>query len=385
MLRDGPGMTSAAAMKDGDLFGGDDDRSSAGEEEWGGDDWQADVSTVLAAAGGQAEAASAPAPTTELARQESAEAGRALFVRAVSEEEDSESKGEGAAGGAAGGLSAGPRKTAPVDERVLLRGIYEALGGPEHWSRKWDLDQPVNTLHGVTCDERGRVVKIDLPRNGVRGDLSEVQWPVALQELDLAHCQRIKGDLSKVQWPAGLQRLDLRLTTVSGDLSQVKWPASLKTLNLSGNMFHTMQITGDLSKVQWPAALQSLNLMGCKKVQSDLSKVQWPAGLQRLDLRLTTVSGDLSKVQWPAALKKLDLSYCKQIAAQGHEISSIIPATTTSDQHKHHELWHHYKNSHELQQRLGNDLELHVHTNRSVYTEGAATNRLGRYRAYFAV
>lgn len=64
---------------------------------------------------------------------------------------------------------------------------------------------------------------------------------------------------------------------------------------------------------------------------------------------------------------------------------SSIPATTTSDQHKHHELWHHYKNSHELQQRLGNDLELHVHTNRSVYTEGAATNRLGRYRAYFAV
>jgi hypothetical protein len=153
----------------GDLFGGDDDGSSAGEEEWGGDDWQADVSTGLAAAGGQAEAASAPAPTTELARQESAEAGRALFVRAVSGEEDSESKGEGAAGGAAGRSSAGPRKTAPVDERVLLRGIYEALGGPEHWRKKWDLDQPVNTLHGVTCDERGRVVKIDLSRGDFRG------------------------------------------------------------------------------------------------------------------------------------------------------------------------------------------------------------------------
>ena len=48
-------MSSAAAIpKDGgDLFGGDDDGSSAGEDEWGGDDWQADVSTVLAAAGGR--------------------------------------------------------------------------------------------------------------------------------------------------------------------------------------------------------------------------------------------------------------------------------------------------------------------------------------------
>ena len=172
-------------VKDGDIFGGDDDGSSAGEEEWAGDDWQADCFPVLAAGGGQAEAEASAAkggppppppraPTTPvLARQESAEAGRALFVRAVSGEEESESKGEGAVGAAAGsGSAAAPRKTAPVDERVLLRGIYEALGGPKHWYTKWDLDQPVNTLHGVTCDERGRVVKIDLSRNGLRGACS---------------------------------------------------------------------------------------------------------------------------------------------------------------------------------------------------------------------
>ena len=54
----------------------------------------------------------------------------------------------------------------------MLRGIYEALGGPEHWRMKWDLDQPVNTLHGVTCDKRGRVVEIDLANNGLRGACS---------------------------------------------------------------------------------------------------------------------------------------------------------------------------------------------------------------------
>ena len=99
------------------------------------------------------------------------EAGRALFVRAVSGQEESESKGEGMVG-AAGGSSAGPRKTAPVDDRELLRGIYEALGGPEHWGTKWDLDQPINTLYGVTCDERGRVVKINLSENDLEGVFS---------------------------------------------------------------------------------------------------------------------------------------------------------------------------------------------------------------------
>ena len=178
-------------------------------------------------------------------------------MRAVSGDEESESKGEGAAGAAAGGSSAGPRKTAPVDDRELLRGIYEALGGPEHWRTKWDLDQPINTLHGVTCDgEQGPVIYIDLSLNG------------------------LEGDLSKVQWPDGLQRLHLYGTNVSGDLSKVLWPAALKELDLQ-----CQQITGDLSKVQWPAALEYLNLSNCEKIEGDLSKVQWPAALETLDLK----------------------------------------------------------------------------------------------------
>eukprot|EP00947_MAST-08B_sp_MAST-8B-sp1_P000886 g886.t1 len=222
-------------MNDGDIFGGDDGSSSAGEEGWSGKDLQAEASTVLAAAGGQVQEAQAaeakgglpspaPAPTTPLARQESAEAGRALVVCAVSGDEESESKGEGAAGAAAGGSWAGPRKTAPVDDRVRLRGIYEALGGPEHWHRKWDLDRPINTLHRVTCDERGRVVKIDLSENGLRGDLSKVRFPASLQTLNLS---------------GGY----LRPMSITGDLSEVQFPASLQTLNLSCAYADAMNIT----------------------------------------------------------------------------------------------------------------------------------------------
>eukprot|EP00947_MAST-08B_sp_MAST-8B-sp1_P001628 g1628.t1 len=185
---------------------------------------------------------------------------------------------------AGAGAGAAPRKTAPAHQGEALLSFYHALGGPPAWaSLEQDLNMPLGALPGVTCDEYGRVVEINLgtnpnpslPNGGFGnpiytlkgGDISEVQWPPHLQKLDLFDQNGITGDLSKVQWPAGLQNLDLRWTGVSGDLSEVQFPASLQTLNLSGGLGVNMNITGDLSKVQWPAALQELNLMYCEKIE----------------------------------------------------------------------------------------------------------------------
>eukprot|EP00947_MAST-08B_sp_MAST-8B-sp1_P006075 g6075.t1 len=116
------------------------------------------------------------------------------------------------------------------------------------------------------------------------GDLSKVQWPAAIQHLNLqecrkieglqmlnlSYCEKVEGDLSKVQWPDGLQKLQLDNTNVSGDLSKVQWPAGLQDL--------------DLSRTKVSASLQQLSLSGCREVTGDLSKVQWPASLQDLNL-----------------------------------------------------------------------------------------------------
>ena len=48
------------------------------------------------------------------------------------------------------------------------------------------------------------------------------------------------------------------LTSLAGDLSKVQWPAALQTLDLSGGYGKAMKIAGDLSKVQWPDGLQTL-------------------------------------------------------------------------------------------------------------------------------
>eukprot|EP00947_MAST-08B_sp_MAST-8B-sp1_P005558 g5558.t1 len=249
---------------------------------------------------------------------------------------------------------------------VLALHLVDRLGlgaseyAPAYWAeRGWE---------GVTVDGNGEVVKLKLANRGANGDLNKVQWPAALQNLDVQQCYGIKGDLSKVQWPATLQSLDLkgckkvegdlskvqwpealaklRLgdTKVAGDLSKVQWPASLQKLDLSYcgqitdlskvqewpaalqslDLQYCNRITGDLSKVQWPAALQNLNLeqrqnlnlQECNGIEGDLSKVQWPAALQTLSLESCySIEGDLSKVQWPAALQNLNLMGCEKVQA----------------------------------------------------------------------
>eukprot|EP00947_MAST-08B_sp_MAST-8B-sp1_P003066 g3066.t1 len=164
----------------------------------------------------------------------------------------------------------------------------------------------------------------------IEGDLSKVQWPAELQSLDLHSCKKVEVDLSKVQWPEGLQTLVLGKINISGDLSEIQWPAALQTLNLSGDPFgDLMKMTGDLSKVQWPEGLTELEL-GATQVSGDLSEVQWPAALQTLGLSGSysnpmKMTGDLSKVQWPAALQELNLQYCQKIG--GDLLKVQWPAT----------------------------------------------------------
>ena len=270
------------------------------------------------------------------AADQGATAITAVATRGDPREDEGESK-DGATASHESAPGSGPRKTAPMtNPRDELSTIYDALGG-ERWAEqeRWNLDGPLCDCKGVTLDERGQVVRIDLKRcygvkgdiskaywpasllslslgpitGPITGDLSKVQWPAALQKLDLGSCCGIKGDLSRVQWPAALRELDLQYCyRVEGDLSKIQWPAWLQTLKLQYT-----KVSGDLSKVQWPAALDKLNLDYCKQVSGDLSRVQWPEGLTELWLGDTEISGDLSEAKWPASLQKLDLSRCGRI------------------------------------------------------------------------
>ena len=62
--------------------------------------------------------------------------------------------------------------TAAADHAALL-SFYHSTGGPD-WkkSKGWSQDTlPSNRWHGVEVDARGRVVAIELPQNGLVGEL----------------------------------------------------------------------------------------------------------------------------------------------------------------------------------------------------------------------
>ena len=104
------------------------------------------------------------------------------------------------------------------------------------------------------------------PLLSLSGDLSKVQWPAALQSLNLQWCGGIEGtfQLRLVSFvrPTNtiehlscgpsrkadiLTRFLIVCFCLVGDLGKIQWPASLQHLDLSGDYDKEINITGKLS------------------------------------------------------------------------------------------------------------------------------------------
>ena len=125
-----------------------------------------------------------------------------------------------------------PASEAVQRDRVALIALYEATDGA-NWddSTGWLSDAPLGDWYGITTDiNSGRVVKLSLSRNNLRGEL-----PADLGRLD------------------HLERLDLPNNELSGPLP-AKWSqlSNLGVLGLSGN-----KLSGPL-----PAAWSCLGNLG---------------------------------------------------------------------------------------------------------------------------
>lgn len=56
------------------------------------------------------------------------------------------------------------------DVRALV-ALYKATDGPA-WRNSWNMRANPSTWHGVTVSTDGRVVRIELPHNNLRGESS---------------------------------------------------------------------------------------------------------------------------------------------------------------------------------------------------------------------
>lgn len=73
-------------------------------------------------------------------------------------------------------------------DRAVLEAFYDATGG-DQWreNTNWLSDKPLDTWHGIKTDKDGRVVKLDLRRNRLKGNIpNEIADLSMLQVLDLS-------------------------------------------------------------------------------------------------------------------------------------------------------------------------------------------------------
>lgn len=153
-------------------------------------------------------------------------------------------------------LSAVPGREGPeeicVDERPALVALYEALNGRFWHDREgWLSERPLGEWYGVETNEAGRVIAIDLPWNGLDGEI-----PVELTELARLEFLRFDDNRLGGSIPAWLgdiatlRGLYLRNNALSGTIPPALGRLTeLYDLDLRGN-----ELAGDI-----PGELGSLS------------------------------------------------------------------------------------------------------------------------------
>ncbi len=65
-----------------------------------------------------------------------------------------------------------PMAQTPETDREALVALYNATGGPKWLSNdNWLSDAPTSDWHGVTTDDSGHVIELDLDGNRLRGEI----------------------------------------------------------------------------------------------------------------------------------------------------------------------------------------------------------------------
>ena len=145
-----------------------------------------------------------------------------------------------------------PEPSTLSKERSSLEAIYNAAGGP-NWINQtnWLSEKPTGEWYGVTTDNTGRVIALDLYYVGMRGPLSpDVGDLTNLQQLSIAQSPGLIGPLpSELGNVVNLQRLYITGGGLEGPI-----PAELGNLsNLQDLRLYENNLSGQL-----PAELASL-------------------------------------------------------------------------------------------------------------------------------
>ena len=227
-------------------------------------------------------------------------------------------------------------------DRAALLALYDATDGPNWtYTTNWLSDQPMGDWYGVTTDDGGRVIRLELPKSQLNG------WiPPEL------------GNLSS------LKELDLNENTLSGEIPvEIGNLSNLTTLNVSrnqlagqiptqlGNLSNLTEIDLSVNRLvgQIPPQLGTLSSLTRMRLDSNQLNGRIPVQLGSLS-NLTSLAlghnalsgeipetlGNLSNLRWlylqwnqlsgqiPAELG--ELSNLRSLWLRSNQLSGEIPA-----------------------------------------------------------
>ena len=116
-------------------------------------------------------------------------------------------------------------------DSLALVGLYNSTEGAA-WFNSWNLDQPMDSWFGVTLNDVGEVISLNLINNNLKGALPNLNLP-ALVELALS-ANDLRDTMPTLNFLGSLAFLDLSDNMLSGSLPDFNLP-NLQTMRLHDN------------------------------------------------------------------------------------------------------------------------------------------------------
>ncbi len=203
----------------------------------------------------------------------------------------------------------GQTEGSPEEDSLILRIIYDSLGGPG-WYNTWDLEKPFNTWFGVVTDENNRVTMLDLADGDPLGETSSDQG------------NNLTGNLPyQICFLTELRFLNLSLSNITGNIPpKLGSLPKLEYLYLFGNqisgpipeelgqlgtlkeiLLHSNNLSGEIPGILGEIeGLEILNLQNNKFTGGIPTQISQLSNLVELSLRSNNLSGEI-----PAGLGEL--------------------------------------------------------------------------------
>ena len=213
-----------------------------------------------------------------------------------------------------------PAPHAAAAERSALIALYNATGGA-NWTHKnnWLSAAPLETWHGVTADENGRVTALRLGSNGLRGTVPELSALAYLEELFLSS-NLLSGSIPELSALAKLRLMDLSRNRLSGPIPDLGALVNLTHLNLDAN-----DLSGPIPDLSALANLRTLNL-ATNRLSGPVPHLGALANLVSLALQHNRLSGPLPDLSLLPKLVQLNLTANRFCLPDGRAPSGLHSA-----------------------------------------------------------